>query len=56
MVWVMRIVRPKEVRTTSAPCSWASLATWNAMEESIRTPVTSSFLPSSSMCVSSRLS
>jgi hypothetical protein len=46
MVWVIFIVRPKEVRTTSAPCSWAILATWNAMELSIRTPVTRSFLPS----------
>ena len=46
MAWVIFIVRPKEVSTTSAPCSWAILATWNAMELSIRTPVTRSFLPS----------
>src|SRR5690349_3270185 len=49
MAVVIFVVRPKEVSTTSAPCSWASLATWKAMEESIRTPVMSSFLPSSNM-------
>ena len=43
------MVRPNDVSTTSAPCSWANLATWKAIEESMRTPVTSSFLPSSNM-------
>ena len=33
--------RPKPVRTTVAPCSWASRATWNAIEASVSTPVTS---------------
>ena len=46
---VIFMVRPNEVSTTSAPCSWACLAMWKAMEESMRTPVTSSFLPSSNM-------
>ena len=49
ITWVIFIVRPNDVSTTSAPCSWASRATWNAIEESVSTPVTSSFLPSSSM-------
>src|SRR3954452_12708942 len=44
---VIFICRPNEVRTTSAPSSWASRATWKAIEESVRTPVTSSVLPSS---------
>ena len=46
MAWVMRIVRPNDVSTISAPCSWAIRATWNAMEVSISTPVTRSRLPS----------
>ena len=49
MVEVILIVRPKEVSTTSAPWSCARRATWKAIEESMRTPVTSSFLPSSNM-------
>ena len=49
MAVVIFMVRPNEVSTTSAPCSWACLAMWKAMEESMRTPVTSSFLPSSNM-------
>ncbi len=48
IVVVIFMVRPNEVSTTCAPSSCASLATWNAMEESISTPVTSSRLPSSS--------
>src|SRR5690554_4520982 len=43
---VSRNWRPKDVKTTSAPSSWASRATWNAIELSVRTPVTRSFLPS----------
>ena len=46
IVWVIFMVRPNEVRTTSAPSSCATFATWNAMEESMRTPVMRSFLPS----------
>ena len=49
MVWVILNVRPNDVSTTSAPCSCAIFATWKAIEESIRTPVIRSFLPSSSM-------
>src|SRR5450631_1682818 len=49
MAWVIFIARPKEVSTTSAPSSCASLATWKAIEESLRTPVTSSFLPCNNM-------
>ncbi len=48
------MVLPNEVSTTSAPCSWARRATWKAMEESMSTPVTSSFLPSSNMWVTFR--
>src|SRR4051812_323759 len=44
---VILICRPNDVRTTSAPSSCASRATWKAIEESVRTPVTSSVLPSS---------
>src|SRR5215813_795248 len=47
--WVRLIARPKDVSTTSAPCSWASLAVPNAIEESFRTPVTRIRRPSSSM-------
>src|SRR6478735_4744561 len=39
--------RPNDESTTWAPSSWASRAAWNAIEESVRTPVTRSFLPSS---------
>src|SRR5690625_2234457 len=42
---VSRNWRPKEVRMTRAPCSWASRATWKAIELSFRTPVTSSVFP-----------
>src|SRR5699024_4851585 len=47
IAWVSLNWRPKEESTTWAPCSWASLATLNAMELSISTPVTRSFFPSS---------
>jgi hypothetical protein len=46
MVWVIFMVRPKDVRITVAPSSWAILATWKAIEESMRTPVTRRVLPS----------
>ena len=46
IVWVIRMVRPNEVSTTSAPSCCAIRATWNAMEESISTPVTRIRLPS----------
>ena len=50
---VIFIVRPKDVRMTLAPSSCAIRATWKAIEESIRTPVTSRVLPSRSMsCLS----
>lgn len=38
--------RGKAVRMTSAPCSWATLAAWNAMDDSISTPVMRMRLPS----------
>src|SRR5689334_9664670 len=38
--------RPKEDSTTCAPSCWARRAAWNAMEESVSTPVMRSFLPS----------
>ncbi len=40
------IIRPKPVSTTVAPSSWASRATWNAIEASVSTPVTRMRLPS----------
>src|SRR5690606_31506677 len=40
-------IRPKPVSTTCAPCSWAILAAWNAIEASVITPVMSRRLPSS---------
>ncbi len=40
-----RLIRPKPVSTTVAPSSWATLATWNAIELSVRTPVTRMRLP-----------
>src|SRR3954454_3055267 len=40
-----RDIRPKPVSTTSAPFSWATLATEKAIEASVMTPVTSSRLP-----------
>src|SRR3712207_6369752 len=43
----MDMPRPKPVRTTWAPSVCATLATENAMEASVRTPVTSRRLPSS---------
>ncbi len=46
---VSRMPRPKPVSTTSAPCSCATRAVWNAIEPSVSTPVISSRLPSSSM-------
>src|SRR5689334_23859772 len=42
---VSRRARPKLVRSTAAPSSWASLATWKAIESLVRTPVISSRLP-----------
>src|SRR5262245_45608298 len=42
------VSRPKPVRTTVAPCCWATLATWKAIEESVSTPVMRMRLPSSS--------
>jgi len=44
--------RPKEVRTTSAPSCWARRATSKAMDDSVSTPVTRIFLPSSRAMVS----
>src|SRR5207244_5250251 len=44
---VRLIARPNEVSTTSAPCSCASRATENAIDESLRTPVTRMRLPAS---------
>ena len=41
------LIRPNPVTTTSAPCSWATFATWKAIEESVMTPVTRILLPSS---------
>ena len=46
---VMRIPRPKPVRMTSAPSSWARRATAKAIDLSVSTPVMSSFRPSRSM-------
>ena len=42
----VRVGRGNAVRMISAPCSCASFATWNAMEDSISTPVTRMRLPS----------
>ncbi len=42
----VRLGRGKAVRMISAPCSWASLAVWKAMEDSISTPVIRMRLPS----------
>lgn len=44
---VIFAARPNEVSTTVAPSSCARRATWNAMEDSVSTPVTRIFLPSS---------
>ena len=44
---VMRLARPKPVRTISAPASWAWRATSKAIDSRLMTPVMSSFLPSS---------
>ena len=46
--WVMLIARPTLVSSTSAPDCWATCATAKAIESSVRMPVMSSFLPSSS--------
>ena len=44
----MLMARPTLVSSTSAPDCWATCATANAIESSVRMPVMSSFLPSSS--------
>ena len=44
--WVRRRPRPAPVKTTSAPCSWASRATAKASEASVNTPVIKRFLSS----------
>src|SRR5215211_6053790 len=46
---VSPIARPKDVRTISAPCSCRACAAANAIDSRVNTPVTSSFLPSSSI-------
>src|SRR5262249_31378830 len=46
---VRLMTRPNDVSTTSAPCSWASLAVPNASEEAFGAPVTRIRRPSSSM-------
>ncbi|SHV18763.1 Uncharacterised protein [Mycobacteroides abscessus subsp. abscessus] len=49
--WVMRSIRRSRsnpVSTSSAPCSCATFAMWNAMDESVMMPVTRMRLPSSS--------
>ena len=40
-----RLIRPYPVSTTVAPSCWATLATWNAIEESVSTPVIRMRLP-----------
>src|SRR5829696_6230997 len=50
---VSRMPRPKDVSSSSAPCSWAIRATPAAIESLVSTPVMTSFLPSSSMGPSS---
>ena len=47
MAWVIFIIRPNDESTTVAPSSCAIRATWKAIEESFRTPVINSCLPSS---------
>src|SRR5699024_5543738 len=47
--------RLNPVITTRAPCSWAVLATWNAIEASVMIPVTRIVLPSSSPDIGVRL-
>ena len=47
--WVRLTVRPKFVRTISAPCSWAAFAAAKAIDCGVSTPVISSFFPSSSI-------
>ena len=46
---VIRFARPKPVSTISAPAAWACLATSNAIDSRLMTPVISSFLPSSEL-------
>ena len=45
MRW-MSFIRSKPVSTSSAPDSWATLAMWNAIDESVMMPVTRMRLPS----------
>jgi hypothetical protein len=46
---VSPIARPNDVSTSSAPCSWSEAAAAYAIDSRVSTPVTSSFLPSSSI-------
>src|SRR5918994_5523090 len=48
--------RPNDVRTSSAPSSWARRATAAAIESLVSTPVTTSFLPSRSISFRSLVS
>ena len=43
---VMGSILPNELSSTSAPCSWASLAAEKAIDASVKTPVIRTFLPS----------
>ena len=44
--WVRLMARPKLVSTISAPSRWARSAMAKAMLAGVRTPLTSTFLPS----------
>ena len=50
---VSPIARPNDVRTISAPCSCRACAAAYAIDSRVSTPVTSSFLPSSSIGIPS---
>ena len=52
MRWIS-LIRSKPVSTSSAPASWATLAMWNAIDESVMIPVTRIRLPSRSPAISS---
>ena len=53
--WVRERARPAPERTMSAPSSWASRATENARDASVRTPVMRSRFPSRSPTAPGRL-